>query len=431
MSGVNTTEVLVVGAGPAGIAAAMITAERGRKVTVLDDNRSAGGQIWRAGSGTASTQQCDAKRQRTLDRLQRSGAQLLTGRTVFNATPEMLVETLRPSAGGDAVERFRCEQLILATGARERMLPFPGWTLPGVFGAGGLQALVRGGYSVAGKRIVVAGTGPLLLAVAAHLVEDGAEIGMVAEQAPLSQLAPFAASLWRQPAKLWQGARYRMGLRSCAYRTGTWVTEALPAADGQMLSAVRLTDGRRSWTEPCHLLACGYHLVPNTEIADLLGCAMRGGFVRVDEQQRTSLPNIFCVGEPTGIAGLDAALAQGEVAGLACAGVSSAAQRRRVLRESAFAAALERAFALRAELRSLPRPDTIVCRCEDVRFAQAQGHAGWSDTKLQTRCGMGPCQGRICGPAVEFLLGWPPASVRQPLYPVPLHALSSAVEPAP
>jgi D-hydroxyproline dehydrogenase subunit alpha len=224
--------------------------------------------------------------------------------------------------------------------------------------------------------------------------------------------------------------RYRSTLRSTRYRTGCWVVEAI-ASDGQALSAVRLTDGSRTWTERCDLLACGYHLLPNTEIAELLGCAIEGSFVQVDLQQRTSIPNVFCVGEPTGIAGLDAALVQGEVAGLACAAKSAAALRGRVLKERAFAQRMERAFVLREELRSLPEQDTIVCRCEDVPFASLQGHAVWSEIKLQTRCGMGACQGRVCGPAIEFLLGCKPASVREPLYPVPLRALCPAPEPIP
>jgi NADPH-dependent 2,4-dienoyl-CoA reductase/sulfur reductase-like enzyme len=428
-----TIDVLVIGVGPAGMAAAIAAADHGRKVIVLDDNRKPGGQIWREASTTkaASTQEKDFKKQRALDRLQRSTAELLTARSVFNASPNGWVEALQESPAGSIVERIQFDQLILATGARERFLPFPGWTLPGVFGAGGLQALVRAGYPVNGKRVVVAGTGPLLLAVAAHLVHDGATVTTVAEQAPLSKLAPFAASLWRQPSKLLQGARYRTTLRAASYRAGCWVIEALPAPDGHTLSAVRLTDGKRTWTEPCDLLACGYHLVPNTELAELLGCAFESSFVRVDAQQRTSLANVYCVGEPTGIAGLDAAIVQGEIAGLAAAGKPTSTLHARAQRERAFARGLERAFALREDLRSIAKPDTIVCRCEDVKFASLQGRSGWTDIKLQTRCGMGPCQGRVCGPAIEFILNCKPASVRQPLYPVPLGALCSADEPAP
>ena len=121
---------------------------------------------------------------------------------------------------------------------------------------------------------------------------------------------------------------------------------------------------------------------------------------------------------------------QGEIAGLAVAGKPTSGLRARAQHERTFAKKLEYAFALREELRSLVKPDTIVCRCEDVAFASLQGHTGWSGIKLQTRCGMGPCQGRVCGPAIEFILNCKPASVRQPLYPVPLGALCSADEPA-
>ncbi|HEY5330261.1 MAG TPA: FAD/NAD(P)-binding oxidoreductase [Acidobacteriaceae bacterium] len=416
------TEVLVVGAGPAGIAAATAAAEKRRSVIVLDDNPSAGGQIWR-GATVGGPRRADTQRQRAIERLQRSGAHLLAGRCVFSADASGTVQTFEETASGSVAEEFRFQQLVLATGARERFLPFPGWTLPGVFGAGGLQALVKGGYPVAGKRVVVAGTGPLLLAVAAHLAKDGAVVSSVLEQATLAQLAAFAASLWEDPAKLVQAARFRAKLWKTSYRTGCWVVEAIAATAGPRLAAVRVTDGARTWIERCDLLACGYHLVPNTELAALVGCRFQGSFVQVDDAQRTSVPNIFCAGEPTGIAGLDAALVQGEIAGLACTRRSDASLQKRAAKEHAFADRMEKAFALRPELHSLPRPDTIVCRCEDVRYDSLRGHTGWTDAKLQTRCGMGPCQGRVCGPAIEHLLGWRPVSVRQPLFPVPLEAL--------
>jgi D-hydroxyproline dehydrogenase subunit alpha len=424
------TEVLVIGAGPAGIAAATAAAESGRKVLVLDNNLAAGGQIWRCATveGNKSSHRDNALKLRAIERLDRSGAQVLAGRSVFSAEASGVVHTVQETGSGMLAEEFHFEQLILATGARERFLPFPGWTLPGVFGAGGLQALVQGGYAVAGKRVVVAGTGPLLLAVAAHLAQDGAVVSHVVEQAPMMKLLPFAASLGTDPAKLMQGARYRASLWKTAYRTGCWVVEAMAARDGVRLEAVRVTNGARTWTEPCDLLACGYHLVPNTEIAELLGCTFRGRFVQVDDTQRTSLQHVFCAGEPTGIAGLEGALVQGEIAGLACADKSRASLRTRAAKQRAFGNRLEKAFALRDELRSLARPDTIVCRCEDVSFASIGSHTGWTDAKVQTRCGMGPCQGRICGPAVEYLLGWAPVSVRQPLFPVPLQVLCSQGE---
>jgi NADPH-dependent 2,4-dienoyl-CoA reductase/sulfur reductase-like enzyme len=419
------SEVVVIGAGPAGIAAATAAAENGRQVLVLDNNLAAGGQIWRSATveGNKSSHRHNTPKLRALQRLERSGAQLLAGHSVFSAEPSGTVFAVHETDAGVQSEQFHFEQLILATGARERFLPFPGWTLPGVFGAGGLQALVQGGYPVAGKRVVVAGTGPLLLAVAAHLAQDGAVVSLVVEQAPLTRLLSFIASLGRDPSKLFEGARYRASLGKTAYRTGSWVVEAISAREGMNLEAVRVTNGTRTWTEPCDLLACGYHLVPNTEIAELLGCNFRGRFVEVDDEQRTSLENVFCAGEPTGIAGLEAALVEGEIAGLASAGKSSTSLGTRRAKQRVFGNRLEKAFALRSELRSLARPGTIVCRCEDVPLSSLSGRTGWTDAKLQTRCGMGPCQGRICGPTVEYLFGWTPGSVRQPLFPVPLQVL--------
>ena len=190
-----------------------------------------------------------------------------------------------------------------------------------------------------------------------------------------------------------------------------------------MLKSVRLTDGIKTWDEPCDLLACGFHLVPNTELPSLLGCKLRGDFVEVNEQQQTSVANIYCAGEPTGIAGLDAALIQGEIAGLACAGMPTGHLQSRNAAEQEFAARLETAFRLRPELRLLPTPETIVCRCEDVAYKNLAARTGWTEAKLQTRCGMGPCQGRICGPATQTLFGWTPKSIRPPLFPVPVNAL--------
>ena len=418
----TSTEILVIGAGPAGIAAATAAAEHGCQVIVLDDNAGPGGQIWRDG---IAIDKRDVAKQRAFERLARSGAKVLGNHRVFNADAKGILQAICEGAHGATAVHFQYEQLILATGARERFLPFPGWTLPGVFGAGGLQALAKGGLSVAGKRVIVAGTGPLLLAVAAHLKAYGATIVAVAEQASLAQLASFAASLWSQPAKISQGLQYRTALGSTPYRTGCWPVAALPDDHRMSLRAVKLTNGKRIWEEHCDLLACGFHLVPNTELAALLGCAFSGNFVHVDAQHRTSHPHIFCVGEPTGIAGLEAALLQGKIAGLTCAGEPTTAVERRAETERTFAARLEKAFALRPELRSLATPETIVCRCEDVMLGTLRNHTGWTDAKLQTRCGMGPCQGRICGPAVETLLGWKPMSIRPPIFPVPLDAFCS------
>jgi NADPH-dependent 2,4-dienoyl-CoA reductase/sulfur reductase-like enzyme len=308
------------------------------------------------------------------------------------------------------------ERLILATGARELFLPFPGWTLPGNFAPGGLQSLAKHGWPVAGKRIVLAGSGPLLLAVGGGLRKMGASIVSINEQAPLSRLISFGAGLLPWPAKLAQAVRLKWTLRGTPFRCGVWPVGAEGA--GQ-LRAVALTDGRRQWKEECDLLACGFGLVPNVELPLALGCHLDNDFVRVDQWQASSVAGVYCAGELTGIGGADAALVEGEIAGLAASGREDAA-RRLMARRAAwrrFRAALAAAFALREEVARLAAAETVVCRCEDVRFDRMKSFAGWRDAKLQTRCGMGPCQGRVCGAAARVLFGWGMESVRPPVLP--------------
>jgi NADPH-dependent 2,4-dienoyl-CoA reductase/sulfur reductase-like enzyme len=421
----RTFPLLIVGAGPAGMAAAIAASEQGVRAAVLDDNASAGGQIWR-NEVSDDSQKHSATQRRTAQRFQRSSAELFAGRRVVSAPEPRTLDAWNNAA--QSIERYYYENLILATGARERFLPFPGWTLPGVFGAGGLQALVRGGYDVRGKRVVVAGTGPLLLAVAAHLRQDGAEIVTVCEQASLGQVLPFGMRLMTRPAKLAQAASLLLQLRGVPHRHGCWPVAAHGA--GQ-LEAVELADTRRRWTERCDMLACGFHLVSNTELPALLGCRLVEGKVEVDSFQRTSEPNIFCAGETAGIAGLDAALLEGTLAGLSAAGALGAAGKLavRVRAERAFSRSMNHAFRLRPEVLRLADAETVVCRCEDVRFGEIAAlmtpQNTWTDAKLQTRCGMGPCQGRICGPIMETLFAVRNESVRPPLFPLPLGALAS------
>jgi NADPH-dependent 2,4-dienoyl-CoA reductase/sulfur reductase-like enzyme len=417
------TEVLVVGSGPAGIAAAATAATHGREVLLLDDNLAPGGQIWREAT-TARQEEPDDVKRKTLLTLRVSGAQIFSGWRVFDAPRSGSLRAIHDSGPEIHTIDVSYEQLVLATGARERLLPFPGWTLPGVFGAGGLEALARGGFSVAAKRIIVAGTGPLLLPVAAHLRQMGGRVTTVAEQASRRQLARFSTYLSRQPGKLIEGLQYRAASGGSRYRPGCWPVSALGTDKAE---GVRLTDGQRTWEEPCELLACGFHLAPNTELASLLGCVLRDGFIEVDDVQQTSITNVFAAGEPTGIAGLESALLTGTMAGLAAAGKLEEAKALLPRRQKfeRFAERLKTAFALRPEVLALAKPDTIVCRCEDVTYEALKSYEDWNDAKRQTRCGMGACQGRVCGPATEALFGWRASSVRPPLFPVPLSAMSA------
>ena len=407
-------DVVVIGGGPAGLAAAATATESGARVAIVDDNPGLGGQIWRGEQRKASTPEAAD----WLRRVQAAKVEFIPGARVYDQ-PEpgvLLAETF------DGILELGYRKLILATGARERFLPFPGWTLPNVAGAGGLQALVKAGLPIEGKNVVVAGTGPLLLAVAAYLRKRGAQVPLIAEQAPQSKLLSFGLGLWRSPGKIIQAIQLKRELAGIPHLTSCWPV----AANGnQQLQSITLRRGQKTWEVECDYLACGFHLLPNTELAVFFGCALRNGVVQVDAFQQTTIPDIYCAGESTGIGGLDVSLVEGQIAGYAATGQQEKARALFAERDKhqRFADLLNQTFALREELKQLPQADTIVCRCEDVSFARLQNQPAWRAAKLHTRCGMGPCQGRICGGAIEFLLGWPAESVRPPVFPVKVGSL--------
>jgi NADPH-dependent 2,4-dienoyl-CoA reductase/sulfur reductase-like enzyme len=409
-------DVLIVGAGPAGLAAACAAAEQGRRVAIVDDNPAAGGQIWRRSNITRA----DPIATQWLARFQRAGG-LRFWITAVVAAPQGGILTVD---GPHGTLDLGYRRLVLATGARERFLPFPGWTSPRVLGAGGIQAMVKSGMPVRGMRVAVAGSGPLLLAVAATLRKLGTCVPIIAEQAPWSRLAAFGSRVATDPAKLSQALRLKLGLLGVPYRASCW-PERVEERDDALRVSFR--SGRRVREVDCDYLACGFFLVPDRELPALLGCDAAEHGIAVDTFQRTTRPDVFAAGEITGIGGLDKSLLEGEIAGLAAAGAADAARRLFPRRDKAhaFARALRRAFELRPELKALAEHDTIVCRCEDVTLSRLRRHANARDAKLQTRCGMGPCQGRICGPACEFLFGWRDTSVRPPLLPVPVGHLGS------
>ena len=395
-------DVLIVGAGPAGIAAARAASVSGKMVGILDDNPGPGGQIWRSDFEASAV---PAKWSAVLH--QTNVKATFRARVIWaDASKKLLmVET------DGRVSAISYGSLIVATGGRELFLPFPGWTLPNVMGAGGLRALVKSGLRIESKRVVVARTGPLLLAVAAHLKECGAKIVLIAEQAAAREVAFFLAHLSQVPSKLMQAAQLKLILGSTRYRFGAWVE----AAHGsRKVEGVRLRTPDGSRDVECDFLAIGYGLVPNTELPLALGCEAGPSCIKVDSHQRTNVPNIFCAGETTGIGGVDLCLSEGQIAGFAAVGDLEGAKKlcpeRR--RQRLFAKRLEHYFALRSELKELASDETFVCRCEDVPYGRLRDMPDWRTAKLQTRCGMGPCQGRICGAATHFLFGWAPDSVR-------------------
>lgn len=408
------TEVLVVGAGPAGVAAAVCAERAGTRALVADMQAEPGGQIWR-GQWNNATNKAAA---RWLGALASSPVETLFGARLV-AVPRA-GHALFDTRGGAVHVRY--ERAVVATGARELLLPFPGWTLPGVFGAGGLQVLAKNGWPVAGKRIVVAGSGPLLLAVADTLRARGAHVVVIAEQCSRGALAAFGRALVRTPRKLVQAAGLFARLASVPYRTNAWVVRV--EDDGARRCAV-VRVGARERRIDCDLVAVGYGLVPNLDVAAGFGCDVVDGKVFVDGHQHTSVPGVYCAGEGTGIGGVDQALAQGEIAGCAAAGHAERAAGALARSDAAarFGALLARTFAPRAELRELAAADTLLCRCENVAFGAAVSCANAREARLQTRLGMGHCQGRVCGAAAQWLFGWSAGTPRPPFAPVRIDRL--------
>lgn len=414
----ESCDVLVVGAGPAGLSAARAAASRGAQVVVLDDNPAPGGQIWRTGPGVETP----AVARALLREVQaHRNIRILNSAKVVGvlAAHVLLVET------DSTAIRMQWSTLILCTGARERLLPFPGWSLPGVTGAGGLQALIKGGMPVRGERVVIAGTGPLLLAAAASVRKAGAHLLLVAEHANLQSVARFALQLPRWPSKLLQA----MQLRDAAYRASSTLMSV--AGDGKVQFAT-IQQGGRNVTLACDRVACGYGLVPNTALAEALGCALRKAdglsAISVDAQQASSIATVYAAGECTGTGGSESAMAQGSIAGFAAIGELQMARgyEKERARWSAFAALATTCFALDDSLKALPQPDTLVCRCEDVSHGALRAHSSWTAAKIHTRCGMGACQGKVCGTAAQFLYGWNMPDARIPFSTARIGTLAAA-----
>ena len=422
-------DVAVVGAGPAGIAAATTAREAGASVVLIDDNLQLGGQIWRHARAAKRPIPEPVKKRAWRERFERAGIKTLFGAAIYDAAgPTRLFADLEVANDGERAAVIACERLIIATGATERFSPVPGWTLPRVVGVGGLQALLKSGLDLTGQRVVFAGTGPLLLAVAAALREAGGHIVAIEEEAPFARVAKLGASLLRRPAKLVQAAALAARTRGRVhYGARLQRVEAV----GTSLRADFVTASGTSRSHVADWVAIGQGLVPRTRLARLLGCQLEatgaGPAILVDDEQRSSVAACFAAGECTGIAGVEAAIAAGIVAGLAASGRRAEAMRaaRRARRERGFGRLLERSYPARQGVPTTA-DDTLLCRCEDVPLAALAGHGSARDLKLKTRCGMGACQGRVCGPIVAAALGDAEDRVRPPLFPVRLGRMLAA-----
>ncbi|MDK1348538.1 NAD(P)/FAD-dependent oxidoreductase [Streptomyces sp. 378] len=443
------TDLAVIGAGPAGLAAALAASARGVRVTLVDAATRTGGQFYRqpaAGLG-AGRPEALHHRWRTWERLRdglaASAVRVLTDHHVWTVerTPDgFTVHALLGPEREEPVE-VPARAVLLATGGYEQVLPFPGWTLPGVVTAGGAQAMLKGGLVVPGRRAVVAGTGPLLLPVATGLATAGVEVAALVESAAPGRLARHGRAL---AGKLPEGAGY--AARLLRHRVPVLTRHTVVRAHGDdRLTGVTVaaldTDGRvRPGTErhlPCDTLAAGHGMLPHTDLAESLGCRLDGFAVAVDTGQRTDVPGVWAAGEATGIGGAALALAEGHIAGRSAAAhlrdtapdpAPAALTSRARLRRSA--AALDAAYPPPAHWAEQLTDDTVICRCEEVtagavREALDLGAGDERTVKLLTRAGMGWCQGRMCGTAVAGLAGCAPTPARRPFArPVPLGVLA-------
>lgn len=448
-------QVVIVGAGPAGLAAAEHALRAGARVTVLDQAEAPGGQYYRTLPEAYTARHPErlhhgwaefARRRRLLEHPR---CQWWPESTVWALDrAENRVHVLRGQADGSGRRRSSLEPdaLILATGAHDRTLPFPGWELPGVYTAGAAQALAKGERVAIGGRVLVAGAGPFLLPVAESLLGVGAEVVAVLEANPFATVRKgWSARPWELAAhagKSAELARYAATLarHRVPYRFAHAVIEARGADRVREVVTARV---RADWsivpgterTYEVDAVCVGHGFVPQPELAVAAGCVLDGGFVRVDTEQRTTVDGVFAAGEITGIGGAVTAAAEGAVAGCAAAGGDPG---RSLIRERdrarAFAGRLAAAHPIGAAWRGWLAEDTIVCRCEETTYGELTRAAGdpacpgSHALKLGTRAGLGPCQGRMCGPTVSELSGGTERHHRPIAQPIRLGELAEPKE---
>jgi len=426
-----TFDVTVVGSGPAGLAAAAAAARAGARTSIVDAGTGPGGQYWRHPHGVSIADVAHLHHDLATYHRLVAGLPAVTRffqHHVWTVTRDgdgFAVHVVDRTGGNERTVEVRSRRLVLAPGAYDRQIPFPGWDLPGVMTAGGVQALLKGHGVVAGKRVLVAGTGPFLLPVAAGLAGSGASVVGVHEAASPSAWLREPGALVRNLAKLGEGARYAriLARHRVPVRTRSVVVAAHGSDEVERVTTVRLGSGGRvvpgsGRTVAVDVLAVGWGFTPQLELPLALGCATRvdvdGSLVcEVDDGQRSSVEGVFVAGEACGVGGAALAVVEGEIAGTVAAGASSVAPRlcrsRAALRR--FAHAMHRSHPIPPGWVDRLSDDTTVCRCEEVPFAALRSmrqdldaHDGRS-AKMLTRAGMGYCQGRTCGYAVGRILG--------------------------
>ncbi len=427
-------DLAVLGAGPAGVHAAIAAREAGLSVILIDEAPHAGGQVYRAPLDGGPGRGADGLRGDALRyALMRSGVECLQGHAVWTVSSAPLGLSL---AGPGPVRTVQPRAVIAAAGAVERVVPIPGWTLPGVIGLAGATALLKGAGPLPPGPVVVAGRGPLLIATAAGLLARGFRVACVVDGASRAEWTRALPALLSRPGLVLRGAGWLRQIRQAGIPVlhGHRVVEA---CGDRALHSVRIRSRTgRERVVSAKLLAVGDGLVPSIEVLALFGverrhCAAEGAWRPVlDRDGRTSVPGVYAAGDGTGIRGAEAAALGGRLTGLAVAhdlGASSAEAheagarplRRRLLRAARAGSAMARLMTPPARRIAAIAPATVVCRCEDVTRAEidavfAAGARTLDQLKARTRCGMGPCQGRVCAPVVSVLASLHPGVASPP-----------------
>ena len=446
-------DVIVIGAGPAGLAAGACLAEMGLDTLVLDEQERPGGQIYR-NIERAPQERLNvlgedyAKGLELAGRFRKSGAAYENCAHVWQVEPDGRACYSRSGKSSEVKANF----IILATGAMERPVPIPGWTLPGVMGAGAANNLAKeAGLNPAG-RVVLAGSGPLLLLEAALLVKKGVSIAAILETTPL---IPPAPAIPRAPKALlradflWKGLSMLREIKAAGVphdRGGTHIR----AVGGESIEAVAAVNGGRRLQVETDMLLLHFGVIPNTQVFRQVGCRMvwkpdqRYWHPQCDEWGHTSCERIFAAGDGAAVGGASAAQYKGELAALEaarCSGIIPAYERdmlaapiRQALRQDGWPRPfVDAIYAPRLD-QFVFEDSTVICRCEnitvgDLRKLAKEGVRELNEVKIVTRAGMGPCQGRMCGPAMAEVIaaefGVSPdqtgqLNIRPPLKPVPL-----------
>jgi NADPH-dependent 2,4-dienoyl-CoA reductase/sulfur reductase-like enzyme/bacterioferritin-associated ferredoxin len=430
------TDVTVIGAGPAGLAAAASARRFGATVTLVDASDRLGGQYWRQRAGEKSPAHASSRFEALRSTLETdAGCRILTGATVWAIEvaegERSVVQLLVGEPDGRSRRRITLtpDALVIATGAYDRALPFAGWDLPGVYTAGAAQALAKGDGVAIGRRVAVAGSGPFLFPVAESLLSAGSTVvGVFEASTTRTLIRHWLARPWqllRSPAKAIELGRYTLALvrHRVPYSAGSVV---LSANGTDRVESVTIAKADTDWTAiagtertiAVDALCVGHGFSPRLEIAVAAGCDLVTGFVEVDVDQRSSVPGVYAAGEITGIGGVELALAEGQVAGALAAGASPTdPSLRRVLRRRevarSFARRLGTAHGIRPGWLAALTPETVVCRCEETTNGQlreafeATGQSSYRSLQHSTRVGLGICQGRVCGrSAEEIVASW-------------------------